>query len=89
MIILVGLLICEAALIFSLVGVFLISDFNFFAICQVQSGDSIIVRGQPKGGPPPEKQINLGKCSALEALLPPTGNRTLSKVSSSLNLGQF
>lgn len=31
-------------------------------ICQVQSGDSIIVRGQPKGGPPPEKQINLGKC---------------------------
>lgn len=25
----------------------------------VQSGDSIIIRSQPKGGPPPEKQINL------------------------------
>ncbi len=36
--------------------------FSFSSICQVQSGDSIIVRGQPKGGPPPEKQINLGKC---------------------------
>lgn len=26
---------------------------------QVLSGDSLIVRGQPKGGPPPEHQINL------------------------------
>ncbi|XP_054160483.1 staphylococcal nuclease domain-containing protein 1-like [Oppia nitens] len=25
----------------------------------VVSGDSLIIRGQPKGGPPPEKQINL------------------------------
>lgn len=25
----------------------------------VLSGDSVIIRGQPKGGPPPEKQINL------------------------------
>ncbi|CAG2167551.1 unnamed protein product, partial [Oppiella nova] len=25
----------------------------------VLSGDSLIIRGQPKGGPPPEKQINL------------------------------
>ncbi|XP_037045449.1 staphylococcal nuclease domain-containing protein 1 [Bradysia coprophila] len=25
---------------------------------QVLSGDSVIIRGQPKGGPPPEKQIN-------------------------------
>lgn len=25
----------------------------------VQSGDSIIVRAQPRGGPPPEKQVNL------------------------------
>lgn len=25
---------------------------------KVLSGDSVIIRGQPKGGPPPEKQIN-------------------------------
>lgn len=28
------------------------------------SGDSIIVRGQPKGGPPPEKQVNLSNITA-------------------------
>ncbi|XP_077975644.1 staphylococcal nuclease domain-containing protein 1-like [Styela clava] len=31
---------------------------------QVLSGDAIIVRGQPKGGPPPEKQINLSNITA-------------------------
>nr|XP_002128402.1 staphylococcal nuclease domain-containing protein 1 [Ciona intestinalis] len=30
----------------------------------VLSGDAIIVRGQPKGGPPPEKQINLSNIVA-------------------------
>lgn len=34
---------------------------NDFLNEKVQSGDSIIIRSQPKGGPPPEKQINLGK----------------------------
>nr|QBI71273.1 ebna2 binding protein P100 [Eurycantha calcarata] len=31
---------------------------------QVLSGDSIIIRGVPKGGPPPEKQINLSNITA-------------------------
>nr|CAB3266428.1 staphylococcal nuclease domain-containing protein 1 [Phallusia mammillata] len=31
---------------------------------QVLSGDALIVRGQPKGGPPPEKQINLSNIIA-------------------------
>lgn len=31
---------------------------------QVMSGDSIIIRGPPKGGPPPEKQVNLAFVSA-------------------------
>lgn len=30
----------------------------------VLSGDSIIIRGQPKGGPPPEKQISLSNITA-------------------------
>ncbi|XP_022111973.1 staphylococcal nuclease domain-containing protein 1-like [Acanthaster planci] len=31
---------------------------------QVQSGDAVIIRGQPKGGPPPEKQICLSNVTA-------------------------
>ncbi|XP_046434309.1 staphylococcal nuclease domain-containing protein 1 [Neodiprion fabricii] len=31
---------------------------------QVNSGDSIIIRGQPKGGPPPEKQLILSNVTA-------------------------
>ncbi|XP_076336232.1 staphylococcal nuclease domain-containing protein 1-like [Tachypleus tridentatus] len=31
---------------------------------QVLSGDAIIIRGQPRGGPPPEKQINLSYINA-------------------------
>lgn len=31
---------------------------------QVLSGDAIIIRGQPKGGPPPEKQVNLSNIVA-------------------------
>ena len=31
---------------------------------QVISGDIIIVRGQPRGGPPPEKRINLSNIMA-------------------------
>lgn len=31
---------------------------------QVLSGDSIVIRGQPKGGPPPERQISLANISA-------------------------
>ncbi|KAJ8877383.1 hypothetical protein PR048_021837 [Dryococelus australis] len=31
---------------------------------QVLSGDSVIIRGVPKGGPPPEKQINLSNITA-------------------------
>uniref|UniRef100_A0ABI7WUH7 Staphylococcal nuclease domain-containing protein n=2 Tax=Felinae TaxID=338152 RepID=A0ABI7WUH7_FELCA len=32
--------------------------------CQVLSGCAIIVRGQPRGGPPPERQINLSNIRA-------------------------
>ena len=31
---------------------------------QVLAGDSIIVRGQPRGGPPPERQLNLSGINA-------------------------
>ena len=31
---------------------------------QVLSGDTIIIRGQPKGGPPPEKTIGLTNVQA-------------------------
>ncbi|XP_002732557.2 staphylococcal nuclease domain-containing protein 1-like [Saccoglossus kowalevskii] len=31
---------------------------------QVQSGDSVIIRGQPKGGPPPERQLCLSNITA-------------------------
>lgn len=31
---------------------------------QVLSGDSIVIRGVPKGGPPPEKQVNLSNIIA-------------------------
>lgn len=41
---------------------FIFEKNNDFLNEKVQSGDSIIIRSQPKGGPPPEKQINLGKC---------------------------
>ncbi|KAG8138593.1 hypothetical protein E2320_004479, partial [Naja naja] len=33
-------------------------------LCQVLSGCAIIVRGQPRGGPPPERQINLSNIRA-------------------------
>ena len=31
---------------------------------QVLSGDAVIIRGQPKGGPPPERQICLSNITA-------------------------
>lgn len=33
-------------------------------VLQVLSGCAIIVRGQPRGGPPPERQINLSNIRA-------------------------
>nr|CAG4641473.1 EOG090X01F7 [Eurycercus lamellatus] len=33
----------------------------------VLSGDSVIIRGQPKGGPPPERQLNLSGINAPRA----------------------
>ncbi|MGH0132058.1 UNVERIFIED_CONTAM: hypothetical protein FKN15_048480 [Acipenser sinensis] len=33
-------------------------------VCEVLSGCAIIVRGQPRGGPPPERQINLSNVRA-------------------------
>lgn len=39
---------------------------------QVLSGDSVIVRGQPKGGPPPEKQLNLSNITAPKLARRPT-----------------
>lgn len=37
---------------------------DFFLSPQVLSGCAIIVRGQPRGGPPPERQINLSNIRA-------------------------
>lgn len=39
---------------------------------QVLSGDSVIIRGQPKGGPPPEKQINFAGVTAPKLARRPT-----------------
>lgn len=36
----------------------------FVVSLQVLSGCAIIVRGQPRGGPPPERQINLSNIRA-------------------------
>lgn len=35
-----------------------------FPFLQVLSGDSIVIRGQPKGGPPPERQLALSNVIA-------------------------
>ncbi|KAJ9587387.1 hypothetical protein L9F63_019088 [Diploptera punctata] len=45
---------------------------------QVLSGDSVIIRGQPKGGPPPEKQVSLSNVVA-----PKLGRRAISGVEDS------
>ncbi|XP_066992984.1 staphylococcal nuclease domain-containing protein 1 [Anabrus simplex] len=37
---------------------------NHGIVKQVLSGDSVIIRGQPRGGPPPERQINLSNITA-------------------------
>lgn len=36
----------------------------YFLSSQVLSGCAVIVRGQPRGGPPPERQINLSNIRA-------------------------
>jgi len=41
---------------------------------QALSGDSIIIRGQPKGGPPPERQLNFSNISAPRLARRPGGN---------------
>ncbi|OXA52850.1 staphylococcal nuclease domain-containing protein 1 [Folsomia candida] len=41
---------------------------------QVLSGDSIIIRGVPKRGPPPERQLNLSSISAPRLARRPGGN---------------
>ncbi|XP_053683451.1 staphylococcal nuclease domain-containing protein 1 [Sabethes cyaneus] len=43
---------------------------------QVLSGDSVIIRGQPKGGPPPEKQINFAGVIAPKLARRPTSSST-------------
>lgn len=35
-----------------------------FPFLQVLSGDNIVIRGQPKGGPPPERQLALSNVIA-------------------------
>uniref|UniRef100_A0A1B0GKL7 Staphylococcal nuclease domain-containing protein 1 n=2 Tax=Lutzomyia longipalpis TaxID=7200 RepID=A0A1B0GKL7_LUTLO len=40
---------------------------------QVLSGDSVIIRGQPQGGPPPEKQINFSNVLAPKLARRPGG----------------
>lgn len=47
---------------------------------QVLSGDSIIVRGPPRNGPPPEKQINFSNVLAPRLARRPTGNSDSQEV---------
>lgn len=44
-------------------GVFDGLTMNFVSF-QIISGESIVIRGQPKGGPPPEKTITLSSIKA-------------------------
>nr|CAD7459292.1 unnamed protein product [Timema tahoe] len=46
---------------------------------QVLSGDSVIIRGVPKGGPPPEKQINLSNITAPKLARRAIGNSEETK----------
>ena len=48
-------------------------------LAQVLSGDSIILRGQPKGGPPPEKTIGLSNIVAPRLGRRATGNSEETK----------
>lgn len=55
---------------------------------QVLSGCAIIVRGQPRGGPPPERQINLsniraGNLARRAAVAQPDAKDTPDEVGSS------
>ncbi|CAG0893449.1 unnamed protein product [Cyprideis torosa] len=44
-------------------------------ICKsVMSGDTIMIRGQPKGGPPPEKTVSLSKIMAPKMARPARGS---------------
>ena len=36
----------------------------FFFSTKVLSGDSVVIRGQPRGGPPPERQLCLSNVNA-------------------------
>lgn len=41
-----------------------LSMLNLFLFFQVLSGDSVVIRGQPRGGPPPERQLCLSNVNA-------------------------
>lgn len=61
---------------------------------QVLSGCAIIVRGQPRGGPPPERQINLsniraGSMARRAAQAQPDTKDTPDEVSGSIPLCLF
>lgn len=43
----------------------------------VLSGDSVIIRGQPRNGPPPEKQINLTNITAPKLARRPADGLTV------------
>lgn len=46
---------------------------------QILSGDSIVIRGQPKGGPPPEKTLVLSNITAPKLARKATGNADETK----------
>lgn len=41
---------------------------------QVLSGDSVVIRGQPKGGPPPERTVSLSNITAPRLARRPNPN---------------
>nr|CAD7596915.1 unnamed protein product [Timema genevievae] len=52
---------------------------EFWKRSLVLSGDSVIIRGVPKGGPPPEKQINLSNITAPKLARRAIGNSEETK----------
>lgn len=46
----------------------------FFISTQVLSGDSVVIRGQPRGGPPPERQLCLSNVNAPKMARRPNPN---------------
>jgi staphylococcal nuclease domain-containing protein 1 len=52
----------------------ILSNINLFTFFQILSGDAIVIRGQPQGGPPPEKTVCLSNVTAPRMARRPNPN---------------